>query len=45
MHRVFAAGVAILVELDFALDELFVLARPIVDAFAAFAGEFYKLIL
>ena len=45
VHRMLAAPVAILVELNLAFNELFVLARPIVYALAAFAGEFYKLIL
>ena len=45
MHRMLTAPVAVLVELDLALNELLVLARPIIDAFTAFAGEFYKLIL
>lgn len=35
----------ILVELDFALYELLVLASPVVDAFARLAREFNKLIL
>jgi hypothetical protein len=34
-----AAPVAVLFELDFALDELFVFARPIVSALALAAGE------
>lgn len=45
VHGVLAAPVAILVELDLALDELFVLARPIIDTLATLASEFDKLIL
>ncbi len=39
------APFAVLLDIDFALHELAVLARPIIDAAAACAGEFEKLIL
>jgi len=39
------APLAVLFELDLALDELLVLAGPIVDASAFTAREFYELIL
>ncbi len=45
MRRVLLAPLAELVELDFALNELLVLARPIVHALAVLADEFDKLIL
>jgi len=45
MHRLGAAPFAVLFQLDLALDELFVLARPIVNAFAFLAGELYESVL
>lgn len=45
MRSVLAARVTELIELNLALDELLVLTAPIVNTFAGFAGEFYKLIL
>jgi hypothetical protein len=40
MRRAFFAPLAILFELDFALDFLLVFAAPVVDAFAFTAGQF-----
>ena len=40
-----AAELAVLFEGDLALDQLLVLARPIVDVLALVAGEPYELIL
>ena len=45
MRCVLSARVTELVELNFALNELLVLATPVVYAFTSFAREFYKLIL
>lgn len=45
MNRVLSAPFAEFIELNFTLNKLFVLARPIVDVFAGFAAEFDKLIL
>ena len=39
------APFAVLLEIDFALDKLAVLARPVIDAAALGAGQFEKLIL
>jgi hypothetical protein len=39
------APVAVFFELDFALDKLFVLVAPIVDALALVAGKFDKSVL
>ena len=41
VHGRSLAPFAILFKLDLALDELLVLARPVVDALAFVAGEFY----
>jgi len=40
-----AAPTTILLELDLALNEFLIFARPIVDATALLAGQFYELIL
>lgn len=45
VNRVLSAPFAEFIELNFTLNKLFVLARPIVDVFAGFAAEFDKLIL
>ena len=45
MLRVRTAPLAVLLEIDFTLNEFLVLARPIVGAAALRACEFYQLIL
>ena len=45
MDGVLPTPVAILLELDFALNKLFILAGPVVDALAGFAREFDQLVL
>ena len=45
MSRVLTTRVAEFIELDFALNKLFVLAGPVVYALAGLAGEFDKLVL
>lgn len=45
VHRLSPAPFAVLLELNFTLDELTVFPRPIVDAAALTASEFYELIL
>ena len=45
MHGLSLAPLAVLFELDFALNKLFVFGAPIVDALALLAGEFYQTIL
>ena len=39
------APFAVFFELDFALDELLILARPIIGARALLARQFYELVL
>ena len=45
VHGVLATPIAEFLKLNLALYELFVLASPIIDAFATLATEFNKLIL
>ena len=45
MLLLYFAPFAILVELDFASDKLFVFARPVVDALACSTGQFDEFIL
>ena len=45
MLRLRSAPFAVLLQFDFALDELLVFARPIVDARTLRAGKFYELVL
>jgi len=41
MNRILFAPFAKFLELDFALNEFFVLSAPVIDPFTVFAGEFY----
>lgn len=45
MHGLRTAPFAVLFELNFALHQLLVLGRPIVNALAFVAGQFYESIL
>lgn len=45
VHGLGVAPLAILFELDFALNQFFVFGAPIIDALALLAGEFYQTVL
>ena len=45
MDTLYAAPLTVLLELNLALNKLFVLRRPVVNAFAFLAGELYQAIL